>query len=465
MSKNIIIDKKLCGFSGFELMGVLVVLAFIILSTDRILEKFNKNKEYNQLADQARQFRMVAIRYLSDNYRSLVLQTRQSDIAISYGNIQNYLPNGVLGGTKYYQIPCLYVTSGGIDSIRAYLIFGNQTAPRSVSYFTLASITRTIGGNAGVLVKNNDRYLIRGGISNDISFSNATINMLSRTCGFRGGLSANSLIINLTRDSDMFLQIQHKVDLDSTKNSLDPSLKKTESYGLAMMQTNLYLDNITKESTNNQPALHRYAALDFGDSRVARGDRIQLRSNAPENEVAINTSQLNVNNAGLQAGYIAPMSRLIHPGSSCLISDLGKIAQQQENQIRGVGGQLQCTYNPTFCEYEGYCYLPVKAGTVLIQFHPNARVGACPPGSRVSDNQPADNINRENVPCHGSLNGEMLGCYRRRYTNITFCSSYQTVCIYRDERGNYQRFSAPALKKLLCTTATAEYAVDGYRPR
>jgi hypothetical protein len=463
MLKNIIRYRNISGFSGLELMGVLVVVAFIILFTSRILESFNKNKEYRQIADQARQFRMGAIRYLSDNYRTLVLHTRQTDRVISYMDMKYYLPNGVISGTKYYQMPCLYVTRDGIDSIRAYLIFGSQQTPKMINYLTLASITKSIGGNSGVLVKNNEQYIIKGSISDGFSLPATTISMLSGVCGFRGGLATNSLIINLTRDRDTFLQIQHKTDRDSTKNSVDPSLKKTESGGLATMQTNLYLDEVIKESTTNEVALHRYLALDFGNSRVSPG-RIQLRSNAPQDGVASRTSQLNVSNAGLQAGYIAPMSRVIQPGGFCQINDLGKMAQQLEPYIKGVGGQLQCTYNPTFCGDTGYCYLPVKTSTVLIHYRPNVRVGICPSGSRVSEEQPAGNIDREHVLCGGVINPEVLGCYRRNYTNITFCSGYQTICIYRDERGNYQRVSVPALKVLLCTTATAEYMIDGYRP-
>ena len=155
------------------------------------------------------------------------------------------------------------------------------------------------------------------------------------------------------------------------------------------------------------------------------------------------------------------MSRFIQSGSGCKPSDLGKIAQQPIIDIKVLGGQLQCTYNPTFCANDGYCYLPVKSGSLNIQYRQNIRVGICPSGSRVHDQQPTDNIDRVNVMCPGSIIGERVECYRRRYTNITFCVGYQTVCTYI-ERGNYQRVVVPALKKLICTSATTEYTIDSY---
>jgi hypothetical protein len=131
------------------------------------------------------------------------------------------------------------------------------------------------------------------------------------------------------------------------------------------------------EEISGAPAQHAYKAIDFGLNFL--GDkRIQLKSSAPTGP-ALPSSQLNVDNAGIQAGYIIPVSNPITAGKDCSADDIGKIAGQQFKDTFGAGGQLQCTYNPTYCKTK-YCYLPLKPASIIYNFSTLKQDVACPAG-------------------------------------------------------------------------------------
>jgi hypothetical protein len=209
------------------------------------------------------------------------------------------------------------------------------------------------------------------------------------------------------------------------------------------------------------PAQHVYKALDFGKSSIS-GERIQIKSNAPSG-ATVKTSTLMVNQAGLQAGLITPISHLINSGSICSQSQLGKIVQDMSSTI--IISQLQCTYNPTFCAGGGYCFLPVKNNTFNYKFAVPTNKYECPIGTVVDSNQPIDGISRS-VSCPSNLgwiltqglHGEGANCYIS-ITGLKFCQAYQSVCNY-----THGQVLVAGLKELRCTNTTTSYTVDNYTP-
>jgi hypothetical protein len=241
---------KSSGFSVIELMGVLVVFAFIIISTHRIMDKMDQTKEYNQLADQSNLFSEFAIKYIQDHYRDLVGSTATgSDVILTANAIGEYEPKILYPFNKMHQAPCVYVTKGLSNNIRAYIIFGRSPGVRSqnLSMLDIGTIAKTIGNNAGILTSINGNYSFTGGVDN-FTIPSATMTTISTTCGFSAPLAQNLLIVDLTKSSALFASIKGSIDQQTLDDSPDPSLKKLNST-LTTMQTNIYLDNIYKESS------------------------------------------------------------------------------------------------------------------------------------------------------------------------------------------------------------------------
>jgi|GEM_PF-5374622 len=459
MSKN-----KYNGFTAFELMGALAVLTLLIMVINRVADNIYKAREYNQLADQGKNFSQVADKYIEDNYRNLVTQTELgNDVVIPYPAIASYTPDNLSAVTKNRQIPCIYIASDDssrlMSLIRAFLIFGN-TDPSSGTFSELdaASIAHNIGGNAGVLVRSGDAYTFKGGIENELNLSAATISNIASGCGFTVPLPQNSLIIDLSKSKSLFASMRGNIDQQSTQNDPDPSLKKSQ---LTNMQTNLYLDNLYKESssTTGIPAQHTYKALDYGNSKKS-GERIQIKSAAPAG-AANSDSKLAVSNAGLQSGLITPLSHAVTAGISCNSSELGKILQDMSSIT--INSQVQCVYNPTFCSNPGYCYLPIKSATFDYQFATPQVSYMCPAGTVVDGNQPAQGISPKascpNIPYWTliqSVHGEGIACYTG-ITGMNFCQGYQTICSYLQGKQ-----AVAALAGLRCTSSTSTYTVDNY---
>jgi hypothetical protein len=218
-------------------------------------------------------------------------------------------------------------------------------------------------------------------------------------------------------------------------------------------------------SASGIPAEHRYRALDFGAIK-STGQHVQIRSGAPDG-ATITSSQLNIRNAGIQAGYISTQSHFIAPGTSCTETELGKMAQQQYTNS-WTATQMQCTYNRAFCGGTGYCYIPIKSPGILYNYSVARQTGNCPAGTIVAA-QPAGGIDKnQTCPVESGLtiiekvHGETSGCYSV-IANLSFCSTYQTLCTYSDKSGIIQKLPIAALKQLQCSSAASTFTIDNYR--
>ncbi|MBP9742315.1 MAG: hypothetical protein KBD37_03055, partial [Burkholderiales bacterium] len=244
------------GYSALELIGVLAIFSFIVLITDKFITAQRETREINQLADQSKNYSNIAIKYLEDNYRTLAQQTSDyTEVIIPFSIFSGYAPNEITTITKRYQTPCLYVTKGTNSTFIAYLIFGNTNSRAyGLEQLTVAKIAQTFGGNAGTLITQNGNATLNGGLENNFNFSSSSINNIIGGCGFRAPLPKYSLVVDLTKNINLFASIKGNLDQQSTAKEPDPSLKKYgDSSGnkvLATMETNLYLDNIVKESTS-----------------------------------------------------------------------------------------------------------------------------------------------------------------------------------------------------------------------
>ena len=455
------------GFTVIELMGVLVILSFIILFTHNMINLHDKTREINQLADQARNFSQIAIRYIRDNYRSVITQTKsQSNIVIPYTQLLDYIPQWLLIKTHNDQTPCIYITQEIHDQIRAYLLFGNvKLSSKPLDLLSISKVSNTLGGNSGALIKGEDSYILSGGIENELSLPIDVVNLITNKCGFTK-MSENTLVIDLSKDIYLFAPINTKF----SQLVLDPSLKKNESDDntLTTMQTNLYLDAMVKDPTVlGESEQHIYRSLDFGKSVINR-QRIELKANASSG--SITKSQLILSNAGMQAGYITLNSHEVVAGSSCDVSELGKMVQQLANSVITTS-QLQCTYNPTFCAANGYCYLPIKSASFTYTYRTLHSIGTCPSGTLADTNQPSDavitTVSCPVVPDEWLLiqntHSEMTNCYIG-VTGLSVCTSYQTICTYKDQNNKLQKLPVIALSKLKCTNNSTTFVVDNYIP-
>ncbi len=221
------------------------------------------------------------------------------------------------------------------------------------------------------------------------------------------------------------------------------------------------------ESISGAPAQHGYKSLDFGASNI-NGQRIQIRSNAPAGS-AVNTSQLNINNAGVQAGFIEPTSHFIEAGSSCSSDQMGMISQQLTNGVI-ITSQLQCMYNPTFCSSPGYCYLPIKTSKFIYKYEYLRTQGQCATGTIVDSNQPSYGVlataacpNISGWRLTQGAHGVDVNCYRGA-TGMSYCTGYETVCNYSDTNARTQQVAVTALSALQCTNASTTFIVDNYTP-
>lgn len=456
-------NRKILGFSAFELLAVLGVISFIILITNKILRDINQNKEYNQLGDQSAFFSQLAIRYVNDNYRALTtnLANNQSMI-IPYQSLSSYIPRGVSLTNKWQEKPCFYITNNTNNQLNTYVLIARTKSNNQIEKIDLSRVRQELGKNSGILTKINDNYVLEGGIENNLVLDQSAINNIYTNCGFGSQLPQYTLVIDISKDSGLFASIQGNIDKQSTYNTNDPSLKKSDN-SLVTMQTNIYLDNVYKESDGVTAPMHVYQALDYGLSSVD-GRRIQVKT-AAATGVTVNNSQLNINNAGLQSGLISPMSHMIQAGVSCDSSELGKFAQDLNHLV--ISSQLQCTYNPTFCQGNGYCYLPIKTTSFDYQYTTPVSSAQCPVGTIVDNNQPSGNLfdkitcqNIEGWLIYQGLHGEATMCYQG-VTGSTFCMGYEAVCTYSNG-SQFMKQLQPGLIKLRCSNATSSYTVDNY---
>lgn len=241
------------GFTGIELMGMLIVFAFILLIFHNILDEIDNVKMQNQLADQVQHFGKVAIRYIEDNYHDLVAKTsKNQDLVIPYTAIKGYPPSGLSFLTAQHQIPCVYIVSdtknNKMGSILVYLFLSsNDKTHMELDSLFLAKTVNTIGSNAGILVNENDRYIFQSKLENELTLSDTVMSKIADKCGFVFPLATKTLVIDLSKQ--LFNSIDGDIDKNSQFTDDDPSLKKDGE--LNAMQTNLYMDDIYKEASNH----------------------------------------------------------------------------------------------------------------------------------------------------------------------------------------------------------------------
>lgn len=463
--KQVIIKKKILGFSALELMLGLLTLTFIMFTANQMLLQMAKKREYDQIADQSKMFGYIAIKYLNQNYQGLISQSGSFPLAMDFKSISDYIPYGTESSSfnRYYQTPCLYISISPYSrsQLGAYLVFaGHDGRAPSLGMLQALKISQIIGENGAIIMKRNDgQFIIAKSVNESgIEIPTQGVNQLYAQCGYtQGALLKNPLVVDLTNNPQFFPQMKNF--------TYDPSqlLKKNGDENQRTMQTNLYLDNVSSESSNPNAVIHNYNAIDFGVSTTESDKRMQIRAH-DQNATTTNagSSQLDVNNVGLQAGYIAPNSHLIHPLDTCDKSELGKIAQQQNSDILAVGGQLQCTYNPMFCDNNtSYCYLPTKNASFLLKYSIPVSQGYCPAGTMVDDDQKLGST----ITCPEGLSliEQKLNCQYK--LGGEFCYSLQAVC--KQPNGGFPPDNRvlPALTGLKCTTMVSTFVVDNYRPK
>lgn len=263
--QKLFIKNAQSGFTVFELMLSLIVFMIITLFAYKTISTINEKKVKDQVSDQSKAYTKMATQYLTDNYRSLITQTKVAEVILPFGSISQYIPSSANRLTSYYQAPCLYITSTNAETINAYLIFANSDVKaKHLSRIEAGEIARAIGGNAGVLVDSgNGKYTVYAATVDGLSISSSAQSKMQQICGFVA-LANNSLIINLSQDQSFFSSITGSIDQAATAKDTDPSLKKNG--GLVTMQTNLYLDNVIKESSSYQRSYCDAAKLLVSDA-------------------------------------------------------------------------------------------------------------------------------------------------------------------------------------------------------
>ncbi|MCC2645582.1 MAG: hypothetical protein K0R94_1360, partial [Burkholderiales bacterium] len=231
IKSNTIKKIKTVGFSAIELIGVLVVFAFIILSVNKIKDNIYKAKDYNQLADQANLLGNLTTKYIEDNYREIVKDVALSgSLVYPVSRISAYIPQGFFKNNNYYnkrnQIPCIYITKGLNNDLNVYLIFSNLANPSTgLTGLGIATIAKAIGNHAGTLVNNGDHYNFMGGIEGELVIPTSIVSQ----CQFGSPLANNLLMLDLSKNSVLFASMKGNIDQHLSSYTSDPSLKKAES--------------------------------------------------------------------------------------------------------------------------------------------------------------------------------------------------------------------------------------------
>ncbi|MCC2644611.1 MAG: hypothetical protein K0R94_389, partial [Burkholderiales bacterium] len=258
------------GFSALEVMFALMVIIGLFMVTNSYMGVMFKIKKNNQVADQINSYQTEAIKYVNDNYREIDQNTKiflpsgyWQDMAVPVNTLKEYFYRGESKMIANFQAPCLYITrntasktgSNTNNYFNAYLVFGSLgNTGRNFTLLEAMKIARSIGGNAGVLVPGADGFIIQG-MNNRQGTGLSYSWPLASQCGFVNGHGAlglldYSIIVDLTKNSQLFAQLKTKSDSMSGTQESDPTLKKSSTdKDDTTMQTNLYLDNIVKESS------------------------------------------------------------------------------------------------------------------------------------------------------------------------------------------------------------------------
>jgi hypothetical protein len=371
------------------------------------------------------------INYLINNYRNIVisLANNNNHIVINSMNI-------VVGGMD----TCLYVMSKNKNNpelnFTAYLIVNDIIKDNEFD-------------KLNILHKIINHLVLPTTIFNDTS--------LAAQCGFSVNASSYAISINLT--SLLFMQLRMKSDLTDTFKQSNPGLSRLAiSEESNEMYSNIYLDSISNESNSNTESItHKFSGIYF-DTKYNKVS-ITADNNPQQN-------QLNINNAGIQAEYITPSSHVVNIGAECMAQELGKFVQQQSSSSY-ISSQLQCTYNPTFCNGSGYCYLPLKTTSFVYHYSELQSFGTCPRDTFVDDMQPAQALNT-NITCPNvngyklinGVTGQPYNCYTSPINNAQICSNYKSICDYYDSQGAIYELAIKALQELRCSNNYTTYVIN-----
>lgn len=186
-----------------------------------------------------------------------------------------------------------------------------------------------------------------------------------------------------------------------------------------------------QQTSQSNGAIHKFKALNVGDTGVS------VKSTNTDGISTKSTAMLGIDGAGVKAGYIMMKSNAMAIGSGCTVDKVGTMVQQKTEGAY-TASQLVCSYNPDFCQGNGYCYTPMKGQTQFaISSTPQVSM-ACPDGLRVDGSwtPTIDNGGLTNTACAITVN--VLTDGGMAYGMKSFCGGTP----------------AAALLKIKCTSAS-----------
>lgn len=223
-----------------------------------------------------------------------------------------------------------------------------------------------------------------------------------------------------------------------------------------------YIDS-AQNATTVTPEQHQYRALDLGSvtytapsGSVVSNQNIRAYSNAAPGNPSTQ-SQLNIDNAGIKAGRINTASAYVSIGSACDSTQVGMMAQQQNytgSIPTAVKGQLQCTYNPTYCSSGSYCFLPNKGTAFAVTYNPAVSNATCPSGSYVDPTLIDSMV--DTSACANTIIKQPSGSVNPT-TGVTVYNGIQGTC--KNGNGN----TIGIVNKLICSTVTNIFSISNYK--
>lgn len=238
--------KKIKGFSLIEAIISLLIIGIVLGIIGAILKDITLKKQINTVANQTQTMAKQSSIYLAQNYSTFISNTTQTEWSLPYSSLPIRRDLKI---TNYYkQSACLYVFKNLLNCtgdkssdciLSAYLFFANPKG-LSLDLKTASQIASAIGGNAGVVTLNNHKLIAKD--------KNYSLELNTTPCNFSPELMANTFFVNLTGTNSALSQI---VDPRATNNGYkDIALQRNSTdISSTTMQSNLYLDNVIKESS------------------------------------------------------------------------------------------------------------------------------------------------------------------------------------------------------------------------
>lgn len=161
-----------------------------------------------------------------------------------------------------------------------------------------------------------------------------------------------------------------------------PCATNTQYVGTFGSSTTQACGQITQPAYNNSgvtPPQHKFKGLVFNSSSPSE---VTIKSTNSDGNSDKSTAMLGLNAAGIKAGYIMMKSPAMAIGSACSTDKVGTMVQQKTEGLY-TASQLVCSYNTSFCQGDGYCYIPMKSQTQFTTSTTARTEMACPDGLRV----------------------------------------------------------------------------------